>query len=105
MDKIIQHGDVLLKTVKDIPKNVKCIKSKNRVVIMDGEVTGHAHAIYTPEKVDYLENNGLFYLRVNEPVELKHEEHKTITINPGYYKIDRVKEYNPFEQEIREVQD
>ena len=42
---------------------------------------------------------------VKQPVKVKHEEHKSFTIMPGSYEIDRVKEFDPWEEEIRRVQD
>jgi hypothetical protein len=105
MKEILQHGDVILKRIDKIPESMKKIAPKGNIILAEGEVTGHAHRIKEINKAELFENNGLFMLKVNDPVDLVHEEHKTITIQPGSYEIDRVKEYDPFEEEIRRVQD
>ena len=105
MKKIIQHGDVILKRIEEIPQGTKKMIVRDSIILAEGETTGHAHRIKETNKAELFENDGLFMLKVNEPVDLVHEEHKTITIQPGSYEIDRVKEYDPFEEEIRRVHD
>lgn len=105
MKEILQHGDVVLKRIDNIPGKAKKAKTAGDIILAEGEVTGHAHRIKDIDKAELFINNGLYMLQVNEPVDLVHEEHKTITIQPGNYEIDRVKEYDPFEEEIKRVQD
>jgi hypothetical protein len=48
----------------------------------------------------------IMHLRVfSETALLKHQEHNPINIPKGNWKIKIVKEYDPFENEIRRVQD
>jgi hypothetical protein len=35
------------------------------------------------------------FLRVAEPMPLKHQEHGTITVEPGVYRVVRQREYAP----------
>jgi hypothetical protein len=49
--------------------------------------------------------NGRYYLKFYKPVQLTHEEHKTLIIEPGIYKVDREREYDYFEEEINSVVD
>lgn len=100
---MLQHGDVILKSVI-IPNNLKSVETK-KIVLAEGEVTGHAHVITDIAKVDLFKNAGKTFIKVKSPVELKHEEHKTIVIQPGSYEIDQVKEYDPWADEIRNVKD
>jgi len=100
-----QHGDVILKRIENIPQGIKKESINNRIVLADGENTGHAHAISETKKAELFKDGSIIYLKVDQPVKLKHEEHKTIIIEPGNYEIDRVKEYDPFEKEIRRVPD
>lgn len=88
-------------------------------VIQEGEHTGHAHRIRMfhhgetggamPECKQWEmfldKNTNTKYLRVNEPIEVDHEEHKTVTIPPGEYRIGIVQEYDHFLEEARAVQD
>lgn len=102
-----RHGDVLINPIKEIPKKLKRVPRDNgRVILAYGEVTGHAHAICAPEKSVTLfqHPDGGTYLRVvGAPAELTHEEHATITLPPGYYRIGHQREYFP--EEIRRVVD
>lgn len=45
------------------------------------------------------------YIEIVEPTELRHEEHRPITIPEGYYKIEIVREYDHFAEESRQVMD
>ena len=105
----IQQGDVLLLKVSKEEFDKKGFRYKNnnhdeRAVLQFGEGTGHAHAIYMK---DLLDNAGVTlckqaeYTRDNQgliveggSVELEHEEHNTITLEPGYYLQRIVKEYD-----------
>lgn len=101
------HGDVLIKNA-DIPQEAKKQKKSNDVVLAEGEATGHKHVLAEcAEKVEIYKHNNIIYLKINESVKLKHEEHKSFVIkNDGKTKyIDRVKEFDPWQEEIRKVQD
>lgn len=104
--KIFRQGDVLIVKVSSIPKNLEKIENDgNRVVLAYGEVTGHAHAIYEPEKVDhYVVDEITQYLRSIADVKLLHEEHDPIHLDEGCYKIIQQREYDQLGQ-IRRVMD
>ena len=99
---LLQQGDVLITKV-----NVNEIKGDklNHLVLMEGELTGHAHRI-SKGLAELFENGSTKYLKVlSEEAILTHEEHGTITIPKGFYKIGRVREYDHFAEEARNVQD
>jgi hypothetical protein len=74
-------------------------------VLEHGEVTGHAHAIATIDKCDlYLEGTRRF-LEVCHAVPLTHEEHDTITLEPGIYEIKRQRQWSVLEQMSQRVAD
>ena len=102
-----QHGDVLCFRLEAMPKGLKSVPPKtHRHVLAEGEVTGHAHVICDLEHCDlYAGENEALYLEVRSAVNLTHEEHKTLTIEPGAYRIGRVREVDPFAEEIRRVSD
>ena len=102
---IYQQGDVLLYSIEAIPSGAtrNQIKSR-RVVLAEGEATGHAHAL-APENVEVHEKDGVMYLRISAPTSLRHEEHHEQLVMPGLYEVGRVREVDPFTQEIREVRD
>jgi len=96
----LEHGDVLLYPVKEIKG-----KKINTNVLMDGEITGHKHVIEKQKTQLFMDARNVKYVEVKEPASLTHEEHGKIVIQPGNYRIGRVKEYDPFEKELRNVQD
>lgn len=97
---IIRQGDVLLIPVLALPEGAQEIApEQNRIVLMHGESTGHAHAIYDYESPSeivgksikkaqlFALDNGRRFLQVNETVSLKHEEHTTHLLKPGIYEL------------------
>ena len=98
-----RQGDVLLMKVERLPEEAVLMETeKHRVVLAYGEVTGHAHAISTDVAAMYSHNNERF-LHVTPGAELVHEEHSTIFLEPGVYKVVQQREYTP--QELRFVRD
>jgi len=114
-----QQGDTLYFT-EPIP-NSAIIHLCADGVIQWGEVTNHAHRIRMFRHGDMGgslariesktwemlrdKNSGARYLRVKEPIEIDHEEHKTIMLPPGEYRIGIIQEYDHFAEEARRVQD
>lgn len=106
MKKINQQyrqGDVLLLPVDAIP--TKAIQSKRLgpIILAEGEATGHAHKINRSAKVKEFDVGTELYLEVEAPVELEHEEHGTVVIEPGCYQIRRQVEV--WMDEARQVAD
>lgn len=94
-----RQGDVLIIPVTSIPGNAQAIERENgRVILAHGEVTGHAHAI--KDKRASLFNDAklaAIFMNVSgdTPVKLEHEEHDTIEIPAGNYRVVRQREYSP----------
>ena len=106
--KMWQQGDVIGVRVDDIPGSAKRIAPTERGhVLAEGEATGHFHAIADAPSVDLFESpDGTLYLSVREgEASLRHQEHKEIGIPAGQYKVGRVVEVDPFENEVRQVAD
>lgn len=104
---MLQQGDVLLKKIESLPVDGRPVARKERgFILADGEVTGHAHVI-TDEVVDVklVEKNGVLYLGCDGDVIVRHEEHGHITVPAGNYEVGRVREYDHFAEEARQVQD
>ncbi len=87
-----RQGDVLLLPT-DIPKDAT-ITTKDEIVLAEGEATGHAHRITLPG-VEELAKDGVRYLRTHDVALVKHEEHDTVAVPPGEYKIVQQREYSP----------
>lgn len=87
-----RHGDILLERVGDCPTGRYC---NRRMVLAQGELTGHAHAINAPGR---LTGNRLL-LPVGGTV--THEEHGPIVLEPGEYAIRHQREYTPIKRWVR----
>ena len=102
----IRHGDVLLLAVEnEIPQ---WIKPKSKVILAEGELTGHAH-ILTASKVYEWEENGQRYVRVTgELGTLYHEEHDPIPVKvldaDTTYRVIQQQEWD-LKNQWRKVQD
>jgi hypothetical protein len=106
MTKQFYQGDVCIIKLDKLPAAAKKqSRPQDRVVLEYGEVTGHAHAIKDIDKCDmYLEGNRRF-LEVCFTVPLTHEEHDTITLEPGIYEIKRQRQWSALEQVSARVAD
>lgn len=117
-----RQGDVLLQRMRPLAaekfeQGGKDIREKGRVVLAHGEVTGHAHVVLsgketgrtkgTVEFEEFRENEqapAAQILKVKgRAAELRHEEHGTIVLPRGTYRVIRQREYSP--AEIRQVAD
>lgn len=99
-----QQGDVLL-TKTTLPESATKVDAKARgVVVQEGEATGHAH-VMDPRTTTEYEIGGIRLLVVDEPTELVHEEHDTLTIEPGVYEIGGVVEKDWLADAVRPVVD
>ena len=103
---MFRQGDVLLVPVGKIDLNETVLNEKmrkgNKVVLAEGEVTGHAHTM-TTETTTPLLFGGREIIVVAEPTPLRHQEHGEIEVSPGTYWVVRQREYTP--QAIRRVTD
>lgn len=93
-----RQGDVLIIPVTAIPKGLnKQPRDAGRIVLAYGEATGHAHAIADHRADLYGDQLDQRFIRVlaEGGVDLIHEEHATITIPPGTYRVIRQREYTP----------
>lgn len=100
--KQYRQGDVLIRRIESLPAS----KATKRVtgVLIEGEVTGHAHRLADLTAAEVLEVGEGLYLRVGEAgASIVHEEHKPIILEPGNYEVFRQREYSP--EEIRNVAD
>lgn len=102
MDRMYRQGDVLLVATK-IPADAELRKAP-RVRVAEGEVTGHAHVLERAAGATLEVDVDLEFLRImGSNGLLVHEEHSTIEIPPGDYRVVRQREYAP--EEIRQVVD
>ena len=105
-NKQYRQGDVLIERISMLPSSLTKIARENgRVILAHGEVTGHAHAI-AEEQCDLFQSDepGVTFLAVRAAMAaLQHDEHGTIALPAGQYRVTRQREYSP--TAIRNVQD
>ena len=83
-----RQGDLLIVKCDALPDG---LKPRTSNVILEGEVTGHSHRL---TKGRILEDaQGRFFLEVLAASQIVHQEHHTITLEPGYWEVVRQREY------------
>ena len=95
-----RQGDVLLVRIDGGPRSGATVpREDGRIVLAHGEVTGHAHAIVddAAELISGEQADELFLQVYGDEVELVHEEHDTIHLRTGCYRVVRQREYSPGE--------
>ena len=108
------HGDVVVTSIENLPDDFDSMKIESNSALAYGEATGHVHKLFRmsdpdlPNKVSYdlrVDDKGDRWLKVIEPVVLKHQEHEPRIIPCGLYKINIQREYDVFSNAIRRVVD
>src|SRR5260370_37380808 len=98
---MFRQGDVLIVPIAEdqvpgpvLARAAEPRDGRGRMILALGEVTGHAHAV--------LGRGDLFpaplltepaYLRLPEGGKVVHEEHATIPLPPGWFRVIRQREY------------
>lgn len=110
MVNAFRQGDVLIIKIDELPKRnllKKVEPVSGRVILAEGEVTGHAHALES-DGVALLElpqegQTSRIFMELTKDSTVNHEEHGKIDLTKGFYEIRRQREYQP--DEIRQVAD
>jgi hypothetical protein len=99
-----RQGDVFFERVTEIPDQVRAHPLPH-LTLVHGELTGHSHRIADPHTATLFPAGATtFYLEVHVGgATVVHEEHGSITLDPGLYRVWRQREYAP--EAIRVVQD
>lgn len=96
-----RHGDVLIAAVSALPSHAR---RRPGSVLAHGEVTGHSHRFADLKDIQLWEvGNELFVEVLSDQANLVHEEHKTLSIPKGTYRVWMQREYSP--EAIRPVVD
>jgi hypothetical protein len=89
-----RQGDVLLLAVDALPEGATAEQRTDRIILAEGEVTGHAHAIADPDARAF-SHEGQRYLLTRSVVQLVHEEHAPVEVPPGTWRVVIQREYAP----------
>ncbi len=88
-----RQGDLFIEDIRTVPSDAV---RQSGVVLAEGEITGHHHRIEDPRSASLFVHRGQLLLNVVAPVaNLVHEEHGTIELTRGAYRVWRQREYNP----------
>jgi hypothetical protein len=90
----VRQGDVLLVAVDALPEGAVAVKRSGRLVLAEGEATGHAHAILERDAREFRVGDERFVL-VRSKAQLIHEEHAAIDLPAGTYRVVIQREYEP----------
>ena len=106
---LYRHGDLIFKQLAELPEKLKSLSLENNSFVLAlGEVTGHKHVMVAEREGDlhmFVDAQGRYVLEVIAPTKLSHEEHNTLTFQPGIYVMDNEREHDYFEQATRQVID
>ena len=95
-----RQGDVLLIPIKELPKG---LKEKDKILAY-GEATGHKHQFIEATAKVFDNGTGQQYVMLKQKSVLQHEEHSSITIPKGEYKVVLQREQDIVEG-VRQVMD
>lgn len=94
-----RQGDVLLIPVKALPRGENKVREDN--IVERGEVTGHAHRIENGTVLDHVPSDRSFaadvpqaFVQAFAGARLVHEEHATIDLPGGTYRVVRQREFD-----------
>ena len=103
MKRMYRQGDVLIVEAHLPDQDRYLAEAKDRILVY-GESTGHAHRVDGPREVIVYDLWGRDkYISAPTPFRLVHDEHDTIEIPEGFYRVIRQREYD--ERESRYVRD
>lgn len=89
-----RQGDVLLVEVPQVPEEAEPEARSGRIVLAEGEATGHAHAIHERDARTFT-HEGERFLLTRSRAQLVHEEHGPIEVPEGAWRVVIQREYEP----------
>ncbi len=95
----LRQGDILFKKVDEQVEG----KEVKKLVIAEGEVTGHHHVLVAEANSKIMGNRTKFTL--TGKAKLTHPEHDTIPFEPGTYVVINEREFDYIEQSMKQVVD
>lgn len=114
MTEFFAQGDLLIERVPDVEPSGSMIPGRwgEGYVLAEGEATGHMHAVRN--HIMFFRDDGLArdipanlyigHVKVgSDAARIDHDEHDTIMLGPGTYRVRRQRELDP--SEVRLVSD
>ena len=91
---MIRHGDIMLKPAP-APRDTTAGVIATSIVLAEGEKTGHSHVLNGAELTLLKASWNRVMVHVPAGADLRHQEHKTINVPPGWYEVVRQRVYTP----------
>jgi hypothetical protein len=107
---IIRHGEVILKPISELPKEVKLQEESKKYIVAHSE-TGHHHVLEAKKEFKiYKTDLGEMYLEIPESAELWHQKtgkdvHTPHKVVPAFYKVIIKKSFDYFKGLMSRVRD
>jgi len=104
----IQQGDVIGKRIMSLPSTAKLRNADPRgLVLAEGEMSGHFHAVAGETGVNLYENGKTLILEntTDHEVVITHQEHNPVKVPPGIFEFGQVQEFDYFQEAARQVRD
>jgi len=98
---VYRQGDVLLVPIAaaEVPATaVPAPRDRTgRMILARGEATGHAHVIVGPDVILLADRDDIdqLFIKIISRARVVHEEHGTIAVPAGSYRVVRQREYVP----------
>lgn len=105
---VARQGDVLIENIAKIPNTAVKQKKSAAIVLAHGTATGHHHTLKTTKPVQWFKQGeipsttakastlaGEIYVALPAGGKVTHDEHSTIALPKGTYRVLRQREYTP----------
>ena len=107
--QIVRHGEVILKPVNELPKDVVFGSSTKSHVVAHSE-TGHHHVLEATTDFKIYTLMGDTYIEIPSAATIRHEKtgrdvHTPHKIDPAIYKVVTKSEFDYFAGILRQVRD
>ena len=90
-----RQGDLLIQKCDAVPGGVSEVgRIGGRLILAEGEVTGHDHSVSEANAEMFSERDGVLYLRAPNGCDVVHQEHAAVTLSPGTYRIQRQQQWH-----------
>lgn len=88
-----RQGDIFIETVHRVPEGAT---QQPHLTLAEGELTGHSHRVANPDNaLLFQQGEDLFLQVIADRAEIIHQEHGTIELLRGEYRVWRQREYDP----------
>lgn len=106
---IIRHGEVILKPISSLPKEVTLSKEVKSHVVAHSE-TGHHHVLECTDMFKLYQGKGETFIELTKEGKLRHEKtgkdvHTPHKVVPAIYQVVIKKEFDYFQGALRNVRD